>query len=261
MTTSIYSSKKPIGKIYLTTNIVNGLQYVGQTQCLYKKTYKGSGKMLIEAFTEFGKDKFITVLLEYVYCRSQLDPLECKWIVKKNTIWPNGYNLQKGGGGVTLHTEETKEKCREASTGKKASIETKKKMSKSQKGRKQSLEAKIKISEANKGKKHSDESKRKMSKATMGSLNNNYGKTFSKEHKKKMSESARGKKHSEETKQKMSEDRKGRKHSVEAKQNMSRAQTGRKQKLVECPYCNKIGGLNGMTRHHFNNCKMKGLDE
>ncbi len=27
------------------------------------------------------------------------------------------------------------------------------------------------------------------------------------------------------------------------------------QKLVECPHCNKVGGLNNMNRYHFDNCK------
>ena len=27
------------------------------------------------------------------------------------------------------------------------------------------------------------------------------------------------------------------------------------QELVECPHCHKVGGVNGMTRFHFDNCK------
>jgi hypothetical protein len=29
------------------------------------------------------------------------------------------------------------------------------------------------------------------------------------------------------------------------------------KQLVECPYCNKVGGKPAMTRHHFDNCKLK----
>jgi hypothetical protein len=29
------------------------------------------------------------------------------------------------------------------------------------------------------------------------------------------------------------------------------------QKLVECPHCNKVGGLNNMNRYHFDNCKKR----
>ena len=29
------------------------------------------------------------------------------------------------------------------------------------------------------------------------------------------------------------------------------------QRLVTCPYCLKEGGISNMTRHHFDNCKMK----
>jgi hypothetical protein len=30
-----------------------------------------------------------------------------------------------------------------------------------------------------------------------------------------------------------------------------------KQRIVECPHCGKIGGINAMTRRHFDNCKKK----
>lgn len=30
----------------------------------------------------------------------------------------------------------------------------------------------------------------------------------------------------------------------------------REYKIVNCPHCNKLGGINNMNRYHFNNCKL-----
>lgn len=50
------------------------------------------------------------------------------------------------------------------------------------------------------------------------------------------------------------------KMSDETKRKMSEMRTGKeikKQDKVICPYCGKNGGLNAMTRYHFDNCKYK----
>jgi len=36
---------------------------------------------------------------------------------------------------------------------------------------------------------------------------------------------------------------------------VSKAHKGKKKKQVTCPYCGKIGGINNMSRWHFDNCK------
>lgn len=77
----------------------------------------------------------------------------------------------------------------------------------------------------------------------------------------------KGKKHSEESKLKNSIAHKnkvpwnkGLLRTEEEKRRMSigrtRVQLGKTHKKVMCPHCNKIGGFNGMTRYHFNNCKL-----
>ena len=58
----------------------------------------------------------------------------------------------------------------------------------------------------------------------------------------KVRRSAVGRIHSEETKTKMSKSRKGNTWT---------------QEVVVCPYCNKPGGKQNMTRYHFDNCKNK----
>ena len=98
-------------------------------------------------------------------------------------------------------------------------------------GQKQSPETKEKISTAHTGKKQSSE-------------------TIA-----KISASLTGKKRSPEHAAKMI----GRKHSAETVAKMSASHTGKKKSIIECPYCNKSGGRNAMTRYHFNNCKLKPL--
>ena len=111
---------------------------------------------------------------------------------------------------------------------------------------------------------HSEETKRKISEASKGKKHPMYGKTHSEETKQKISEACKDKTLSEETKRKMSEVKKGKKHpmygktlSEETKRKMSEAKKGKKTPKVTCPHCNKEGGINIMTRWHFDNCKNK----
>jgi hypothetical protein len=96
-----------------------------------------------------------------------------------------------------------------------------------------SKETRKKISESQKGKKRSDEAK------------------------KKMSDKAKGRKMSDEAKQKLKEINIGKKASEETRKKLSELHKGKKHNIVSCPYCNKAGGLNSMTRWHFDNCKHK----
>lgn len=92
-------------------------------------------------------------------------------------------------GKHTHHSEETKQKLREANTGKKLSVEAKRKISEAQRGKKLSEETKQKISLGNKGKVVSLETRQKMSKSMTGLHRDN---------------GLRGTHRSEETRQKIS---------------------------------------------------------
>jgi hypothetical protein len=50
----------------------------------------------------------------------------------------------------------------------------------------------------------------------------------------------------------------GRTFSKETKEKMSKSASKQRPK-AECPYCNKIGDRNLMTRYHFSNCKFKDI--
>ena len=174
-----------IGYIYLLTDTTNGKQYVGQHR--YDKeeldpNYHGSGHIVKQIYNkrpETLKEEY----LKTCYSQRELDECEKYFIFTNNTLYPNGYNLQEGGGGGV------------------PSEESRRKMSEAQKGRIFSEEHKKKIGEANKRRHLSEETRRKIGEAHKGRKM----KPFSEEHKKKIGEAKKGIHCSEETRRKISE--------------------------------------------------------
>lgn len=129
-------------------------------------------------------------------------------------------NLTDGGEGISgyKHTNEAKQKMR-GRTGEKHPMF----------GKPKSIEVKLKISQAKIGKKQTEEFKKKISEKFKGRI-------FSAEHLKKISESLKGREFTQEHKDKM---------------------RIASQKVVKCPYCDKMGARIAMKRWHFDNCKNK----
>jgi hypothetical protein len=141
-----------IGHIYKIINIVNNKYYVGQAVSHRKNhgkyrpfgfegrfkdhisealcnTKKKQCTYLNNAIRHYGKDNFKVILLKRTSIEL-LNNYEQHYIDKYNTLYPNGYNLTKGGktffkdivvnnselnktakrGGSTGHSEETKER-------------------------------------------------------------------------------------------------------------------------------------------------------
>jgi group I intron endonuclease len=116
------------GHIYVIENKVNGKKYVGQTVTHRKNkgkyrpfgfegrfrdhiseavcnTKKKQCRYLNNAIRSYGKDVFeVRLLLECKRC--DLDEYEQKYISEMNTLYPNGYNLTKGGKSVVIETGE-----------------------------------------------------------------------------------------------------------------------------------------------------------
>lgn len=199
--------------IYAIINILNDRIYVGQTFNKLKRF--GEHKKTLIAHThcnpflqkdwdKCGKNVFIFVELE----KCELENLTIKeqyWIDK---LKPD-YNIAPVAGSMLnyKHTDEAKERMRQAQLGKKHSEETKKKMSEARKGnqvnkgrkqskeviehrtkfvkgRKQSSEEIAKRVAARKGYVVSEETRLKMAAAKKG-------KCLSDEHKKKLSDAAK----------------------------------------------------------------------
>ena len=278
--------------IYCTKNLVNGKIYVGQhTTSNLDDGYLGSGKILHEAIKKYGKENFKTRHCCYCDNKEDLDKAEIYWIAYWEAV-KNGYNICKGGGGVSgikawnkglKMTEEQKQKLR-----KPKSEEHKRKLSLQRKGKPLSQEHREKIGLSQKGdkngfwgKKHSEESLKKISLSRIGKPPYNKGKSMSIEQKLKLSSAMKGrvspnkgKKMTDEQKLKLSEKNKGRKLTQEVKNkiaiyalnnpltteqklNLSLKLKGYVHKIVICPHCNKSGGMPSMKRWRFDNCKHK----
>lgn len=93
-----------LASIYKITNSITGLSYIGVTSNLEKRIsdhLSGTGNRIIR---ECISDGFVVAVLyqsyDYNHCKSIIEPLLIK---EHNTLWPNGYNLAKGGeGGSSL---------------------------------------------------------------------------------------------------------------------------------------------------------------
>lgn len=171
--------------IYKITNNINGKCYIGKSVNIEKRFYEHkytnrTNIYLNSAMKKYGIDNFSFDVIEL--CEKKiLSEREIYWINYYNSIYPYGYNLTYGGeGGNTYeckseeemmliknkigeslkgenngfygkhHTEETKEKLRQANIGKYISDEQKRKISESLIGHYMSDYTKKKISYATK---------------------------------------------------------------------------------------------------------------
>lgn len=167
--------------IYLTTNLINGKQYIGK-DCNNNPNYIGSGTDLKKAIRKYGKKNFKKTIIEHCDNLIHLVERETYWLnfydVENNMCFYNKTNKPFGNSGL--------------------SEETKKKISKSKKG--VPLKHGNKISEGRIGIKHQIHTK--------GNKHKNFGKKRTKIQKKEMSLIRIGKKHSEEWKQSIKNNRK-----------------------------------------------------
>lgn len=175
----------PYGYIYIIRNNINQKLYVGQTTIGFDERYRNNiekntkNEHLRLAIQKYGLENF-TIIKEFdiAYSKEELDKLEDVYIKIYNTYDKRyGYN-KKFGGANGRHTEESKEKNRQAHIGKTWTEEQKALFSSKMSGennpmygipspmtgKKHSDETKEKIRQRNLGKKHTEETKEKMSK-------------------------------------------------------------------------------------------------
>lgn len=106
--------------IYITTNLINGKQYVGSHNGDINDSYLGSGKVFLKSVKKYGKENFKREILEKCDPKNNL-LLEEKYIKEYNTLVPNGYNISPTGGHSLRGkiNEETIEKIKNKQKGKK----------------------------------------------------------------------------------------------------------------------------------------------
>lgn len=116
--------------LYITTNLINGKKYIGQTTST-RKNYIGYEQALKSAIKKYGKNNFMRQNI-YEGDWESVDLLESLLIEKHNAIKnPMFYNLKEGGHHGKHNNLETSKKMSKAALGRKDSDETKKKKSES----------------------------------------------------------------------------------------------------------------------------------
>lgn len=142
----IYKITNPKGKIYIgqSRNIEHRLNdYINVSEWLKEQ------RKIYNSLKKYGSECHVFEILEE--CSEDiLNEREIYWIKYFDSI-KSGLNIRLGGIGG-YHSEETKQKIREALTGKKQSKETIEKRTKSLSGLKRSEESKKNISDGKKGK-------------------------------------------------------------------------------------------------------------
>lgn len=95
------------GYVYVTTNLVNGKQYIGQHKGKFTSKYLGSGKYITNAIRKYGFNNFKVELLECANSKDELNVLERYYIALAgaNKDRSRFYNITRGGEGVCLPGE------------------------------------------------------------------------------------------------------------------------------------------------------------
>lgn len=218
--------------VYLTTNLVNRKQYVGDHSTRnIDDEYLGSGVYFKNALKEYGKENFKREIIEVFHTKEEAFIAQEKYINEYNTLVPNGYNISPKGGSkyVGSCSLETREKIRKSmrgvNVGKKHSEKQNKEHSIRMRGKKHTDITKQKISKSNSGKIITEEHRKNLSLAQRGKKR----KPLSEEHKQKISESETGRIQSEETKLKISNSNHGKIRTKETKEKIRLSLIGRNQ--------------------------------
>lgn len=160
------------GYVYKTTNLINNMFYIGQHRSnKFDEYYKGSGKLLKEAFKKFGKANFKTEIIQWYDSFEELNDGEKYWIAYYNADQrDDAYNISQGG--------YKKEGCKGKNNGRygvPVSKETRDKISKANKGRKPTVEQIRKSVENRKSDGWTEKRRNAQSKRFSGDRNPNYG--------------------------------------------------------------------------------------
>jgi hypothetical protein len=209
--------KKEFNYVYLTTNLINGMQYVGDRSCNCdpeNDKYIGSGRPYFKnAVKKYRKENFRKKILAEFETKQEAFNAQEKYINQFNTLKPNGYNISpKGGNNCSAGiSQEGIEKIRNSKIGKKFTEKHLKNLRESHKNQ----------LPWNKGKHHSKESLEKMRISHLG-------KKASKKTLEKMKLSHLGKTLSLEAREKLSKSKTGSHASEEARKNLSLSHKGKK---------------------------------
>jgi group I intron endonuclease len=165
-----------MGWIYLIRNKVNDKCYVGQTiqknvNNRWRAHRHSSDTILASAFSKYGMANFEFSVISEIP-NEQLDEREISEIRERNTISPNGYNLEGGGNFGKIIHPSSRLMMREAKLGEKNFNF----------GKPRTEEAKINIGLAHKGLTHTEETKARISSKKKGTQLGENNPFFNKTH-------------------------------------------------------------------------------
>ena len=194
--------------IYITTNLINGKQYIGRDSH-NNPNYYGSGPAIKNAIKKYGKENFKKEIIEECSSFENLVEREEYWLnyydAGNNKTFYNLHNYGKGGSS-------DKSGKKNGMYGKNHSYETKLKIGNANRGRLVSSETRRKLSEAGRVRIYSNDTLQKMSESRKGEKHHFYGKKLSTNHREKLSKVRLGVKHknswSKESRRNQSENRK-----------------------------------------------------
>ena len=118
--------------IYKITNLINGKTYIGQRtlaegRTFETDTYRGSGKLLQEAYKKYGKENFErTCIIQGNFTKEQLNRFEKCAIRIQRFLGKAEYNLADGGEGWSEGMRESHKRSMTPSHNKKVSEAVKK---------------------------------------------------------------------------------------------------------------------------------------
>jgi len=104
--------KNPYGFVYITTNMIDGMRYIGR--CKFNrqrnwKYYMGSGVRLLRAIKKYGEENFARQIVQIAYSEEELDFLEIEFIKNHNAVYSDDYYNIGAGGKTSPFAGKTKE--------------------------------------------------------------------------------------------------------------------------------------------------------
>lgn len=86
--------------VYITTNLINGMRYIGMHYGELNDDYLGSGNLIQLAIQKYGKENFKKDILEIASSQLENAHNEHKWIAQYNAVNDRTfYNIHEGGFG------------------------------------------------------------------------------------------------------------------------------------------------------------------
>ena len=124
--------------IYVLT-APNGKRYVGQTcdfrERMYRHAQAKNDYAISRAIRKYGWENFGKEIVSDNVSAEDVDYFEKRWIQYFGTLAPNGYNLNNGGNGGKVVSDDTKRKLSEINKGKTLSDYAKRRISECHRGK------------------------------------------------------------------------------------------------------------------------------